>query len=117
MASIVKFKFKSAREYDSVSFPGTGIKLLDLKRAIVEQKKLHQGMEFDLNIVNDKTREVQRRQRGRDEEYLRDSEESACAQVGWSAVQDQGPRRRRRSTRYCYCYHHHLYQVWFIARR
>ncbi|CAM9269420.1 unnamed protein product, partial [Ectocarpus sp. 12 AP-2014] len=57
MASIVKFKFKSAREYDSVSFPGTGIKLLDLKRAIVEQKKLHQGMEFDLNIVNDKTRE------------------------------------------------------------
>ncbi|CBN77544.1 conserved unknown protein [Ectocarpus siliculosus] len=59
MASMVKFKFKSAREYDSVSFPGTGIKLLDLKRAIVEQKKLHQGMEFDLNIVNDKTREVQ----------------------------------------------------------
>lgn len=57
MASTVKFKFKSAREYDTVSFPGTGIKLLDLKRAIVEQKKLHQGMEFDLNIVNDKTKE------------------------------------------------------------
>lgn len=57
MASTVKFKFKSAREYDTVSFPGTGIKLLDLKRAIVEQKKLHQGMEFDLNIVNDKTKQ------------------------------------------------------------
>lgn len=57
MASTVNFKFKSAREYDSVSFPGTGIKLLDLKRAIVEQKKLHQGMEFDLKIVNDKTKE------------------------------------------------------------
>lgn len=57
MASTVKFKFKSAKEYDTVSFPGTGIKLLDLKRAIVDQKKLHQGMEFDLNIVNDKTKE------------------------------------------------------------
>lgn len=57
MASTVKFKFKSARDYDTVSFAGTGIKLLDLKRAIVEQKKLHQGMEFDLNIVNDKTKE------------------------------------------------------------
>ncbi|CAM9204044.1 unnamed protein product, partial [Scytosiphon promiscuus] len=57
MASTVKFKFKSAREYDVVSFPGTGIKLLDLKRAIVEQKKLHQGMEFDLNIVNDRTKQ------------------------------------------------------------
>lgn len=57
MASTVKFKFKSARDYDIVSFPGTGIKLLHLKRAIVEQKKLHQGMEFDLNIVNDKTKQ------------------------------------------------------------
>lgn len=57
MASTVKFKFKSAREFDTVSFPGTGIKLLDLKRAIVEQKRLHQGMEFDLTVVNDKTKE------------------------------------------------------------
>ncbi|CAM9482682.1 unnamed protein product [Choristocarpus tenellus] len=57
MASTVKFKFKSAREYDTVSFPGTGIKLLDLKRAIVEQKRLHQGMEFDLTVVNDQTKE------------------------------------------------------------
>lgn len=57
MASTVKFKFKSARVYDTVSFPGTSIKLLDLKRAIVEQKRLHQGMEFDLTVVNDKTKE------------------------------------------------------------
>ena len=57
MASTVKFKFKSAREFDTISFPGNSIKLLDLKRAIVEHKKLHQGMEFDLNIVNDKTKE------------------------------------------------------------
>lgn len=27
MASTVKFKFKSARQYDVVSFPGTGIKV------------------------------------------------------------------------------------------
>ncbi|CAN0007396.1 unnamed protein product [Discosporangium mesarthrocarpum] len=58
MASTVKFKFKSAMEYDTVSFAGTGIKLLDLKRAIVDQKQLHLGMEFDLELVNDQTKEV-----------------------------------------------------------
>lgn len=33
------------------------LQLLDLKKAIVDKKKMHQGMEFDLNIVNDKTKE------------------------------------------------------------
>ena len=38
MASQVKFKFRSAQEYDKVQFSGMVIRLLDLKRSIVERK-------------------------------------------------------------------------------
>eukprot|EP00611_Tribonema_gayanum_P007600 TRINITY_DN169_c0_g1_i1.p1 TRINITY_DN169_c0_g1~~TRINITY_DN169_c0_g1_i1.p1 ORF type:complete len:211 (+),score=34.93 TRINITY_DN169_c0_g1_i1:225-857(+) len=57
MASTVHYKFKSAKDFDAVAFSGMVISLFDLKRAIVEQKNLHKGMDFDLAIVNDQTKE------------------------------------------------------------
>jgi hypothetical protein len=39
----VHFKFKSASDFDSVTFEGGFISCLELKRAIVERKKLGNG--------------------------------------------------------------------------
>lgn len=51
----IHFKFKSAKEYDTVSFPGTAIRLIDLKKAIVDKKKLTKGLDFDLVIADAQT--------------------------------------------------------------
>lgn len=48
----IHFKFKSAKEYDTVSFPGSVIRLIDLKKAIVEKKKLAKGLDFDLVVTD-----------------------------------------------------------------
>jgi DWNN domain len=56
-ASVVQFKFKSAKEFEPISFSGTGIGVFELKRAIVECKSLHKGIDFDLSIVNEQTKE------------------------------------------------------------
>jgi hypothetical protein len=42
--------FHSPDVVEAVNFSGTQIKLLELKRAIVEKKKFSKGMNFDLNI-------------------------------------------------------------------
>lgn len=60
MTSTVEYKFKSARTYDTVSFPGASIKVLDLKRAIVEAKNLNKGLDFDLVLTDAETKEVYR---------------------------------------------------------
>lgn len=51
----VHFKFKSAKSYDTVTFPGTVIKVYDLKKAIVEKKQLNKGLDFDLVITDAQT--------------------------------------------------------------
>lgn len=48
----IHFKFKSAKEYDTVHFPGIAIRLIDLKKAIVDKKKLAKGLDFDLVITD-----------------------------------------------------------------
>jgi hypothetical protein len=48
----IHFKFKSAKEFDTVTFPGTVIRVLDLKKAIVDKKKLNKGLDFDLVITD-----------------------------------------------------------------
>ena len=52
MTSQIKFKFKSATQFDVVTFSGMVIRLLDLKRAIVERKGLNKGIDFDLAVTN-----------------------------------------------------------------
>lgn len=48
----IHFKFKSAKDFDSISFPGTVIRVIDLKKAIVDKKKLSKGLDFDLVITD-----------------------------------------------------------------
>lgn len=48
----IHFKFKSAKEFDTVTFPGTVIRVIDLKKAIVDKKKLNKGLDFDLVITD-----------------------------------------------------------------
>ncbi|GLE06685.1 hypothetical protein PINS_up016079 [Pythium insidiosum] len=48
----IHFKFKAAKEFDTVTFPGTVIRVIDLKKAIVDKKKLKKGLDFDLVITD-----------------------------------------------------------------
>lgn len=50
MSSSVYFKYSHAKESEPVCFSGHQIKVIDLKRSIVDLKNLKGGMDFDLKI-------------------------------------------------------------------
>jgi protein MPE1 len=50
--SVVFYKFKSAKDFDSCTFDGNGISVFDLKREIIIKKKLGKGLDFDLHLYN-----------------------------------------------------------------
>lgn len=54
----VHYKFKSALEYDTVTFDGLHISVKDLKKAILHQKKIGKTSDFDLQITNAQTKET-----------------------------------------------------------
>ncbi|KAF0688227.1 Aste57867_20097 [Aphanomyces stellatus] len=51
----VHFKFKSEKEFGTVTFHGTSIRVIDLKKAIVEQKKLTKGIDMELTVTDYQT--------------------------------------------------------------
>lgn len=53
----VHYKFKSALDFDTISFDGLHISVEDLKKAIVHQKRLGKTQDFDLQITNAQTKE------------------------------------------------------------
>ncbi|XP_053966531.1 E3 ubiquitin-protein ligase RBBP6 [Anastrepha ludens] len=53
----VHYKFKSALDFDTVTFDGLNISVGDLKRAIIHQKRLGKVTDFDLQITNAQTKE------------------------------------------------------------
>lgn len=53
----VHYKFKSALDFDTITFDGLHISVSDLKRAIMQQKRLGKTAEFDLQITNAQTKE------------------------------------------------------------
>uniref|UniRef100_W8BWN2 E3 ubiquitin-protein ligase RBBP6 n=2 Tax=Ceratitis capitata TaxID=7213 RepID=W8BWN2_CERCA len=53
----VHYKFKSALDFDTVTFDGLNISVGDLKKAIVHQKRLGKVTDFDLQITNAQTKE------------------------------------------------------------
>jgi len=53
----VHYKFKSAKDYDTVTFDGGFITLAELKATIITQKKLGKNTDFDLNVTNAQTEE------------------------------------------------------------
>ncbi|CAG9859741.1 unnamed protein product [Phyllotreta striolata] len=54
----VHYKFKSALEYDTVTFDGLHISVKDLKNAILQQKRIGKSTDFDLQVTNAQTKEV-----------------------------------------------------------
>eukprot|EP00736_Rhodelphis_marinus_P013623 Rmarinus@m.9262 len=53
----IHFKFRTAKEYDTINFEGPGMSLLDLKAEIATKKKLLDGGAFEFKIVNGQTNE------------------------------------------------------------
>ncbi|PSN31761.1 hypothetical protein C0J52_14582 [Blattella germanica] len=54
----VHYKFKSALEYDTVTFDGLHISVRDLKKSILHQKRIGKNTDFDLQVTNAQTKEV-----------------------------------------------------------
>lgn len=52
---MVFYKFKSAKDFDTCTFDGTGISVFDLKREIIQQKRLTKALDFDLFLYNAQT--------------------------------------------------------------
>ncbi len=51
--SVVNFRLNQGKEWSQISFNGNGIKLLDLKREVLENKKMSLSMDFDFRVVDD----------------------------------------------------------------
>ncbi|KAF5302547.1 hypothetical protein FQR65_LT00919 [Abscondita terminalis] len=54
----VHYKFKSALEYDTVTFDGLHISVRDLKNSIMQQKRIGKSTDFDLQVTNAQTKEI-----------------------------------------------------------
>jgi len=55
--SVIHYKFKANADYSSVKFDGLSLPLSELKRLIVQQKKLEKGPDYDFKITNAQTNE------------------------------------------------------------
>lgn len=53
----VHYKFKSALEYDTITFDGLHISVKDLKKSILHQKRIGKTNDFDLQVTNAQTKE------------------------------------------------------------
>lgn len=53
----VHYKFKSALDFDTISFDGLHISVADLKKEIITKKRLGKTQDFDLQITNAQTKE------------------------------------------------------------
>lgn len=53
----VHYKFKSSLDYDTISFDGLHISVADLKKEIIQKKKIGKTQDFDLQITNAQTKE------------------------------------------------------------
>lgn len=53
----VHYRFKSALEYDTITFDALHISVKDLKNAIIQQKRIGKSTDFDLRITNAQTEE------------------------------------------------------------
>jgi protein MPE1 len=53
--SVVNFRMHHGNTHEQVTFSGNWIKLLDLKKEILDKKKISGSLDFDLKIVDEKT--------------------------------------------------------------
>lgn len=54
----VHYKFKSSKEFDTVTFDGLHISIGELKKNIIQQKKIGKNADYELQITNAQTKEV-----------------------------------------------------------
>lgn len=54
--SVVNFRMRHGNVAEQVSFSGNGIKLIDLKKEIVDKKKINNSFDFDLTINDENGR-------------------------------------------------------------
>jgi protein MPE1 len=58
MSSTILYKFRSGTTFEALPLPGSAARLFDVKKCIVQAKKLDQGsMDFDLSVRNATTNE------------------------------------------------------------
>jgi protein MPE1 len=50
--SFIHYKFRSAKEVNTITFEGLGLPLWELKREIVQAKRLTSANDFDLVVIN-----------------------------------------------------------------
>ena len=55
--SCIHYKFKSSMDYDTLTFDGLHISLADLKKAIIDHKKLGKSGDFHLQITDAQTKQ------------------------------------------------------------
>ena len=53
MESTVSFRMHHGTQPEKVPFIGNGIRLLELKREILERKKISGSLDFDLKVVDE----------------------------------------------------------------
>lgn len=53
--SVVNFRMHHGvgNVYEQIPFTGNGIKLIDLKKEVVDRKKINKSLDFDLKIVDE----------------------------------------------------------------
>lgn len=54
--SVVHFRMHHGKDSEQITFSGNGIKLLDLKKEIVDKKKITGTLDFDLKIVDEQNK-------------------------------------------------------------
>jgi len=55
--SVIHYKFRPSNATSSIHFDGHGIRVFDVKSAIVKERKMERGLDFDLHISNDQSGE------------------------------------------------------------
>jgi hypothetical protein len=51
--SVVTIRMHHGKEQEQITFSGNGIKLIDLKREIVERKNFNSTFDFELQVVDE----------------------------------------------------------------
>ncbi|CAG0883254.1 unnamed protein product [Cyprideis torosa] len=56
--SVVNYKFKSSKDYDTITFDGLHISIGDIKKEIMDKHKLGKGGDFHLSVQNAQSKDV-----------------------------------------------------------
>lgn len=51
--SVIKFRMHHGRDLEQVTFSGNGLRLIDLKKEIIEKKNISGTLDFDLKLVDE----------------------------------------------------------------